>query len=200
MGRSLNLYAIQDSIEHDKSKPICMGLDYERTIDESKECLHSHINGKKEYKTFKEEMEAVDETWNDFQPYSWEHMTEKLGEAWCPWCAVFSSEGLYGSPIIKCSIDFNHSYSNPIWHSDWHFYNMYPGQTHTDLVNRFSNKRMYRQIFDKDVEHMEYLLRLAGTAYCTADKEAMDETQRMIGFCKKWLAEPGIAVIYESEL
>ena len=199
MGRSLHFYAIPDSITHDTTKPICMGLDYERTLDEAKECLHEHLNGKKEYKDFREELEHIEKTWKEFPTYRYEKYERIPSEAWCPWCAVFSGDELYESPLIKASIGFNNSYSNPIWRSDWHFYNMYPGQTHTDLLNRFSNEHMYRQIFDRDVENIEYSLGSLGIAYCTSDKEGLEATQRTIEFCKKWLAEPGIAIIYHSE-
>lgn len=200
MGRSLNFYALPDCIHHDRSKRLCMRWEYEQTHEETKEAVHRAVKGDVTYSTFKEEREATDTAWKENRPYSWGDADTTINEDWCPWCAVFANEGLYGSPLLKASIGFNHSYSNPIWRSDWHFYNMYPGESHSDMVNRFGSERMYREVFDRDVDQMESSLESVGTAYCTADREAKEETERAIGFCRRWLAEPGTVVIYESEL
>lgn len=200
MGRSLNFYALPDRIEHDKSKRFCMGWEHEQTHEETMDAVHAAVNGGAAYGTFREESAATERAWKENAPYSWDRDEMKLGEGWCPWCAAFANEGLYGSPLLKASVGFCHSYSNPIWRSDWHFCRMYPGQDHTDIVNRFGSERMYRQVFDVDVDNMESSLESIGTAYCTADREARDDTERAIAFCRRWLGEPGTIVIYESEL
>lgn len=201
MGRSLNLYAIPDTITHDTSKPICMQWDYERTHDEAKSELHGFLKADETYANSREELDDIDNTWKDNQVKSWDKNYNTVhNQHWCPWCAVFASEGLFESSVLKDSTSFNHSYSNPIWRSDWHFYNMYPGASHTDIVNRFSNERMYRQVFPEDIDRLKVGIRSSGSAYCTADREALEETNMFIEFCEKWLGEPNTAVIYESEI
>lgn len=110
------------------------------------------------------------------------------------------AEGLYCCEVVKEELSFGHSYKNPIWTSDFHFYNMYPGHSHTDFTNRFSHDLMYREIFTRDVVSLQNKLDRLGTAYCCDDIEAYDETVQFIDFCKKWLQVPDVVVIYQSEL
>jgi N-acetyl-anhydromuramyl-L-alanine amidase AmpD len=112
---------------------------------------------------------------------------------------VFAN-GLYDSKAVIASKDFSHSYSNPIWYSDWHFYNMHPGKHHSDFVNRFNSDKMYREIDISDVEDMIENLSKYGKAYRECDLEAIEETQQVIKFCERHLENPEITIIYESEV
>ena len=200
MGRSLNLYAIPSTIVHDSSKRICMNWEYERSCDEAKEELHSHLNKDKTYENYRDQLADVAKTWSSNKSRGWDAKYKAVyNQDWCPWCEVFSGEGLYDSQIVKARMDVHHSYSSPIWMSDWHFYKMYPGKSHSDIINRFRNDRMYREITQSDVNDVKMSLERLGKAYCTADREALDETGRFVRFCESCLKEPDTIVIYESE-
>jgi hypothetical protein len=70
----------------------------------------------------------------------------------------------FQSNVVLASIEFSHSYCNSIWKSDWHFYNMYPGKSHSDFCNRFNPDRMYREISYEDVKLLQNSLERNGKA------------------------------------
>jgi hypothetical protein len=177
-----------------------MNWEHERTFDEAKEELHSHLNKDKTYENYRDELADVKNTWKLNLPRTWDDKYRTVhNDDWCPWCEAFCSEGLFESKIVKARMDVNHSYSSSIWRSDWHFYNMFPGKSHSDIVNRFSNERMYREITESEVGSVKMSLERLGKAYCTADCEALHETERFIRFCESCLQDPDTIVIYESE-
>jgi hypothetical protein len=178
MGRSLSLYAVSNVMVHDKSKRICLDWEYEREPDEMKYEL------KKKGLDFPEE--------DDIYPYT--------DGSWCPSCAIFAPQGLHRqNTLVRAYESWSHSYGNTIWSSDWHFYNMHPGSSHSDLVNKFKSDNMYSQIDVSDIEYMERKKLGFGEARCTSDRTAVDETQQFITFSNKWLQEPDTTVIYKSE-
>jgi hypothetical protein len=189
MGRNLSLHAVPDVIEHDESKPICLDWDYEREPEEMQHELSGFLKEKG--------MEVPEDYVEYVYSYSSGHHT--LNSAWCPACAMFSSVGIYQNPLLKASKGWGHSYGNPIWSSDWHFYNMHPGSRHSDFVNKFRSDSMFSQIEVPDLEYMEVQMLKLGRAHCTADREAVEETKQFIDFSRKWLQEPDTIVLYELE-
>lgn len=132
--------------------------------------------------------------------YEPEQATHELPKKldWCPRCHMFAN-GLYDSLAVIASQYFSHSYSNPIWSSDWHFYKMRPGKVHTDFCNRFDSERMYREIGHSDIQGMKEDLIKYGKTYRKYDLEAIQETQRVIKFCEEHIS-PEITIIYASEV
>lgn len=110
------------------------------------------------------------------------------------------ADGFYNSKAVLKSLKFQHSYSNPIWGSDWHFYNAYPGESHSDFVNRFDKNKMFREISESDIACLKDTLTRYGKAYRRPDLEAIEETEQVITFCEKYINTPDHIIIYESEL
>lgn len=212
MGKPLILYALPATIRHDPTRRICMGWDYERTLDEARAELYAHLHPEqepnwanlREYEAHRAEVEA--EYWRN-QPYvadpaDWR---EVPNPAWCPWCAAFAPGGgrLDGSPLVKAerlSTDQSH----------WFL----PRRDHTDLVNRFSPERKYRQVLGADVEAMRARLTAPPPPPLQPPRDALEALTRQLeqlhraycgqvdrdapenlAFCEKWLAKPDTIVV-----
>lgn len=185
MGRDLAFYAVTRDVAHEPSRLICLNWECEPTYDDFKHELDDHLQQKDAHKTYM---------------YMYNLESTEANQEWCPRCAMFTN-GLSNSKAVVDGIDFIHSYSNPIWRSDWHFYNMYPGNDHTDFVNRFDSKCMYREMFQDDVERLKRGLATCGKAYRKVDLEATEETKKVVAFCEKWLLKNDeYMIIYSSEL
>ena len=174
MRRSLHLYAVKRSTVHDHAKKLCFDLEYEPESIE---------------------LEAKFDSLEDIKKYLW---LDNCKEDWCARCCMFAI-GLSTCVSNQDWVTFSHSYSNPIWNSKWHFYNMYPGSSHTDFVNRFDQQHLYAEISINDVEYVQRQIANYGIAHRSVDKEALQETAIFIDFCQKWLHEQDVLVIYESE-
>lgn len=199
MGRSLALYAVQMS-DHEKDKKICMNWEYQREYDEILYELEDYLTNKDVNCTSRECL------YDKNYPYKYNVLDMYINQDWCPKCALFTEGLTSNNPLVKKSIDFSHSYSNSIWKSKWHFYNMYPGDTNADFCNRFIGEK-YRQMYiDKNTyssnnpSYIKHMLETYGKPYCTVDREAYAETSEFISFCEEWLSKPDIIVIYETEL
>lgn len=194
MGRSLSFYAVNTNIPHDISCKICLDLEYEPTHETLKDILYKHL-----YKDAEELQEKINTCWENNQLRNYKTCMFDINTEWCPRCFMFA-HGLYDSKAVIASKYFSHSYSNPIWCSDWHFYNMHPGKHHSDFVNRFDSEKMYREIDISDVEDMTKNLSKYGKAYRECDLEAIEETNRVIKFCEEHLGNPEITIIYQKEV
>ena len=209
MGRSLSFYAIDVNFPHEPHK-MCINLEFQLEDDELEERLYDHLHsedpkgpeGPKDYSYYSCRRANIGKCWD-----------EKGGQAnknWCSRCHMFAhglyyssnrdNKYFYSNPAIQDSIDVNHSYGDPIWRSDWHFYGLYPGEDHNDWIIRFDPKYMYRMIRLCDIERMKSNLVAHGKAYRTPDVEAIEETQKVIQFCESYISKPNTTVIYSSEL
>lgn len=184
MGRCSTLYAVDPQIVHEPDKRICLGWDYARTYEEATDELHEHLypdestaNGKRIREVYMEH-----DPWRPEGP-----------DKWCRWCASFAT----GCPSFAKHAEFSvsHSYSNPIWGSDFHFHNMYPGSRHSDMANRFIE--CFAVVTENDLVDMERQLEACGTAFCTHDREGAKETRDFIAFARQWLAA-GKTLLYHA--
>ena len=202
MGRSLQFYVVNTNIQHDKSCKICLDLECQPEFDELISKLFEYSPIYHEYEEYTKEFDKAKDTYykeNNCNIFNKDECKYKINPDWCPRCHMFA-DGLYKSKAVLASIDFDHSYSNSIWKSDWHFYNMYPGKSHSDFCNRFNRDKMYREISHEDIKSLQYTLNTNGKAYRTPDLEAVEETEQVIKFCEKYLDQEDSIIIYSSEL
>lgn len=202
MGRDLQFYVVNTNIQHDKSCKICLDFECEPEFDELKRTLFEHSPIYHEYEEYTKEFDKAEEKYyneNNCTIFYKEECQYKINPNWCPRCHMFA-DGLYKSKAVLASIHFGNSYGNSIWKSDWHFYNMYPGKSHSDFCNRFNRDKMYREISREDIERLKNSLNANGKAYRTADLEAVEETEQVIKFCEKYLDDEGNTIIYAAEL
>ena len=179
MGRSLQWYILPKNIEHDKTKQICIDLEFEPEDDDSeiKEEVYKIINYKSWY-------DCID---ND------------NAKCWCPKCHMYVN-GLYDSSLLIDSLDISHSYSNSIWRSDWNVREIYMGSYKTDFVRRFKKDRMYREIFKDNLLKSMDLYEELGTPIRTSDVEAKEETLHVVNFLNKYLDNENYRVIIADEI
>jgi hypothetical protein len=199
MGRDLSFHLVNPNIQHDTSRKICLNYEFQPTCDELKEQLHTFLypnHDESEYSSLKK---AQDNCLVENKLNVYEKNNIKPNADWCQRCHMFA-DGLHCSTANLTSISFQNSYSNPIWSSDWHFYNMHPGSSHSDFCNRFSQDKMYRQISRECIDNINFFLNDYGKAYRTDDLDALNETQRVIDFCERFIDEPDRIIIYSSEL
>lgn len=202
MGRDLAFYVVNTNIQHDKSCKICLDLECQPEFDELTSSLFESSPIYQDYEEYTKEFDKAKNKYyneNNCNIFNKEECQYKINSDWCPRCHMFA-EGLYNSKAVLAFIEFGHSYCNSIWKSDWHFYNMYPGNSHSDFCNRFNPDKMYREISHEDIERLQRTLNANGKAYRTPDLEAVEETQRVIKFYEKYLDEEGNTIIYASEL
>ena len=204
MGRDLAFYVVNTNISHDKTCKICMNYEFELSYDELQQGLYEFLNpGKSEwndiekYKEIQKNIKLVLDQ-NPLLIYNKSNYKYEYNTDWCPRCHMFAN-GLYNTKALIKSINFHHSYSNNIWLSDWHFYNMHPGKNHSDFCNRFDSKKMYREISHDDIKSIKYNIDTCGKPYRTIDIEALNETKGVLAFCEKWLDHTDSTVIYSYE-
>jgi hypothetical protein len=67
---------------------------------------------------------------------------------------------------------------------------------------RFDAEKMYREVRMRDVSDAYAEIESMGAYYRENDKDARDETLRVLDFCKKWLSqtERSVLVIMEDEI
>jgi hypothetical protein len=96
-------------------------------------------------------------------------------------------------------MSIRHSYSDPIWMSDWLFDKNIVGTRHTDFCNRFDNEHMYSEVDEDDIDNIKTYIAGLGNIYRDSDRRAYEETMRVIEFCEKWLKKPDVILIFQSE-
>lgn len=117
---------------------------------------------------------------------------------WCPRCRMF----YYGFYDGECTIDslgISHSYSNPVWSSDYCIYNMGPGDD-SAFTKLFRSDMMIREITRVDIICIKKELEVLGEPFRTSDKEAKEETLRVMDFIEHWLSRKDIYIIYQREI
>jgi hypothetical protein len=190
MGRDIYWYAMQKTYEHDPSKSICIDLEYELEhctdvynkiydkyhTDESEDLFLKHINKDK-----------LGES------YYWE-----LTNKWCPKCHLYV-HGLFHSPLLIDEHHIQHSYSNPIWSSDWNVRDTYMGSSRTDFIRHFSKDRLYREITIAEFEDVVERYNKIGKPIRDSDREAFEEAQDVFEFIRKWIYKDDVRVVISDE-
>jgi hypothetical protein len=206
MGRSLHWYVVPKILDHDKSK-ICIDVEFEPERDDTEieHRVYKVLNPDSQeieanaYPSFREWIAATQER-ERIVKQTFEECTQN--DRLCPKCRFYKEGFLFESPIVVASKHVSHSYSNPIWASDWNIKNMWMGSSTTDFVRRFSSERMYREISKRDVEQTyEKIERdFLGKAIRTSDVEAKTETEDVLKFLRQYMEDDNVLMIIEDEL
>jgi hypothetical protein len=206
MGRSLSWFIIPKNIEHDKTKKICIDLEYQPEDDdlEIKEkvfkIVNPNVKDSPDYKDFpsnKEWFMAYNKRNKEIKD-SWYLITYHKNECWCPKCLMYIN-GLYGCQLLIDSMYISHSYSNSIWESDWNVKSLYMGSSTTDFVRRLKTDNLYREIFEDDIERCFSILESQGNTIRPSDIEAKEETLSVLKFLQKYVANNDVRVIISDE-
>ena len=196
MGRTLTWYVIPKNLEHDKSKQICLDLEFEpEESREIKEKVFNIVNPENEEITdtsresfFKRDKEIREV----YQKYRYKD------EVWCQKCQMYNNGSCSSSSIDSISVQ--HSYSNVIWDSDWNIKEQYIGSRTTDFVRRFNSTHLYREILECHVDSAFTTVYNLNTPYRSSDVEAKEETLKVLHFLKTKLKIPNVRVIIQDEL
>lgn len=189
MGRDLYWYIIPKKIEHDATKPVCLSLEYEPDEDEIYELIYEHVNGKDDRGALRQTMKEL--TYN--YRYRHEHRHK-----WCPKCFMLVN-GIHAFPLVIAHEHIGHSYSNPIWNSDWNIKDMYMGTSSTPFIRRFSKYKMYREISKQDIDRAYQDIEQLGECMRTSDREAKKETLMILDFLSKYSDDENVMIILSDE-
>jgi len=181
MGRDLEWYVLdaKEWGKHDSTKKFCFQWEAQPDEQDVQSDLASRI----------EKCES--------KIWSYIHDREHAS-LWCPTCITFA-KGLYDSPFIKARKHVHHSYSNPIWSSEWNIKNMYLGSCRTPFIRQFRQNNMYSEIEKRNITYSLERLEELGEPKRTSDKEACQETMEVLEFLKNWTAHPDVVVVFEDE-
>ena len=114
MGRDISWYVFPKVCEHDTSKPLCLNIEFEPESDEKNELIYYHFHPEHDYTTKYE-----NNIQTDIRNIAFDYMySEEKKDEWCPLCKLYMT-GVYNSPLVLAHHHIRHSYSNPIWNSDW---------------------------------------------------------------------------------
>jgi hypothetical protein len=193
MGCDLCWFVVPTVIVHDTAKPLCLGLEFEpENDDEVAGAIHALRHGpdacRDAYAKYAKEVEAIKH----------ESVWGEQGAEWCPACRMYA-RGLWDTSLVLASQHIHHSYSNPIWRSDWCIRDLYMGKSRTPFLRRFSNTHMYREVTAEDVAHARRKVEDLGEPIRTSDKDACEETLRILSFLERWTADANARVIMQDE-
>jgi hypothetical protein len=195
MGRSLTWYVVRTPQEHDKTKPICFDLEFEPEKDdiELREKLYRIVYPDRDVPQEPYCMLNYKELSKLWYTHKYDHK-----DMWCPKCRFYNS-GLCGSDSVIAEHDVRHSYSNPIWWSEWNISKFHMGNSNTDFVRRFSKEHLYREIGQKDIEYSYRKLEELGDPIRVCDFEAKQETMRVLAFLVRYASMDDVQLIFQDE-
>jgi len=188
MGRSINFYVVPKNIPHDTAKQLCFSWEFqddEREIENDicHELMPNVILDKDtRYTLLLENL------------YGYDIDTSH----WCPKCFMFAN-GLHLSPVLLASDSISHSYSNGIWNSKWNIKDLWLGSSNSPFVNLFRNDYLYREICSENVRDAFETIAELGEPLRMSDKEACEETLRVLNFLDEWISNENVYVILEDE-
>lgn len=202
MGRSITFYAISANMEHDKTK-ICFDFEFEPEDcweykqkywslinPDTKEIVREDYQNNSDYIIdFSNRIKEKDRLWGS-------HEHNKL---WCPKCKLFKS-GIWGCDYIIDRFDVQHSYSNPIWFSEWNIKDCYLGSHQTNFIQRFSKEsQLLREISKDDINYEYKRMEELGEPIRTSDLEAKEETMEVLDFLKKYAKRTDVILVVADE-
>jgi hypothetical protein len=193
MGRSLCWYVVKLPKEHDKTLPICLDLEFEPEKNDYEiklqlyQIIHPEITDiSYNIKNYKE----ISELWHSYK--------YNKKEMWCSKCKFFNN-CIDDSDIVIDKLDIQHSYSNPIWTSEWCVRGLWLGSSSTDLMRRFSKEHLYREIKNEDVKRAYKKIEELGDPIRRCDVEAKEETMNVLEFLKKYMDREDVHLIMKDE-
>lgn len=188
MGRSIDFYIVPKHISHDTSKKLCFSWEFQ---DDEHE-METDICWKLMPNTILDKATRCTLLLNNLYGYDIDT------SHWCPKCLMFAN-GLHSSPVLLASESCSHSYSNPIWNSKWNIKDLWLGSSNTSFVNLFRDEHLYREIFLDDVLDAFKTIEALGQPLRKSDKNACDETLRLLRFLREWTEKDDVHVILEDE-
>lgn len=201
MGRDLYIYVIPrlETILHDSTKELCFGWEHEITADDFLNQKGAEMTGVNfDALTHKEVCSLCEKVTREF--YKLKNDMKESGDRWCPRCRMFL-QGIYWTPELHLAPRFEilHSYSNePV--NPWSFKDLYIGDDCTDLVSRFDERHLYREVVMEDVARGRAYLADNGHRHRTDDdEEALAESIEALDFCEASLKRGDCHVVYEHE-
>lgn len=208
MGRDLNWYVLPKVIEHDKTKKICINLEFQEDDDVLKEQLYEKITNESPYFDYKKiEGESSSDYFkrkrlfeDKINTTSWKYLYKDEHKIdWCPKCHLFAA-GIYFSSLIIDSFHIGHSYSNPYWWSKWNIQEFYLGDSDGDFVSLFKSDALYRQITYDAVQRAKERIKELGEPKRQSDKDAFEEAMELMEFLEKWTSNDDVIVVMKDEL
>lgn len=187
MGRYISFYIVDKDQEHKQDNgQICLGLEYQPDHKDLVDMLVCHLNNHS----------MCDQERRNYIEY--EYLCNSAKQKVCQKCKMFMV-GIQCA-IVKDNLHIHHSYSNPIWDSNYSIQDMSLGSSTTSFVNLFRNNMQYYEIFESDVRRAYTYLEQLGTPKRTSDKEAYDETKHVLHFLEKWIDNGSVYVIMEVDM
>jgi hypothetical protein len=194
MGRSLHWYIIPKQIDHDKTKEICLDLEFEPDLDLDsifdKLYLIKNPNFIEDYESEKKKKDLY-----------FDLIVDKENNCNCCQKCLMYLSGLYDSSLVINSYNISYCYSNNIWGSNWHIsnYSFNNGNRKSDLIKRFDKKHMYSEISFNDLNDNFNHLNSLGDPIRTIDKKAFDETLAILNFMKQYIYNREYIIIFEDD-
>lgn len=202
MGRTITFYVISNKIEHDKSK-FCFDFEFEpeqndwEYTEKYYKMINPHIKDlvREDYPNEKEYSKAICNRINE-QNNLWNSLNYK--DLWCPKCNMYKY-GIWSCDFIINKMYIFHSYSNPIWESEWNIGKCYLGSSNTNFTRRFSKKDIIREITEEDIIHEYERIEKMGEPILTSDIEAKEETIRVLDFLERYSNREDVYLIVLDE-
>ena len=200
MGRDLNFYVIPDVIQHETDKPLCLNL--ESSTENIVYDLLDLYEGTIENRLFPIHLLPTDVQKIDINNLEeWKFLMDKNHEQlWCSKCLMYKKSDLSLKYVIA-KYNIGHSYSSPIWMSDWSIYKMYFPTKNTSFTRSFGPDSDYEEVNKDSIDYIEdKIIRLNKEPQHFADVEAYEETNELVDFCRKWLDDDKVRIIYQREI
>ena len=188
MGRSLNFYIVPKNIPHDTTKQLCFSWEFQDDEDVVDNAICHKLMQDNILDTATKNKLLHDNLYR---------YDIDIGH-WCPKCFMFAN-GLYSSPVLLASESCSHSYSNPIWNSKWNIKDLWLGSCNSPFVNLFRDDYLYREICSEDIRIAFETIAELGEPLRMSDKEACEETLRVLNFLREWTSNENVYVILEDE-
>lgn len=207
MGRDLHWYVIPKNIEHQSYKHLCFHYEFQKDENEIEHDVYEKVTGSSsefDYKSLEGEthidyLRRWKEHKNNFKRTVWDCIHNDNGEHdWCEKCHMFVA-GIHNNPLVIACEHIGHSYSSPYWSSKWNIKDMYIGSSNTEFVGLFNPDILYREIDNDDVSNAMEQISDLGEPLRTSDKDACEETMRVLNFLDKWTKCDDVIVIVEDE-
>jgi hypothetical protein len=208
MGRDLNWYVLPKIIVHQSDKHLCFNYEFEKDKHEIEKDVYEKITGTTLTKcdwpshseTGIEFIRRRNQQKKDIDSISWDCINNYDGKHdWCAKCHMFVC-GIYDNPLVIAHEHIGHSYSSPYWLSEWSIKDMYLGSSHDEFVRLFKPQMYYRVIDNEDVRNAIEKVDDLGEPLRTSDKEACEETMRVLYFLDEWTQKEDVYVIMEDEI